>query len=248
MIGPSRRAPSSPQMPPNPARLPTRPRPKTLMRRFTAQWMADDGQIDDYNRIAPASAFFEGAFNALVRGALLSTPNGPVAIEDLLPGDEVDTAERGAEPILWKGSLTLYPSRQGMPGQPDRLFRLTADALGYGRPMQDLLLGTGAEIWSPHHGRFVPAVTMLDGVSVIELAPPAPVTAFQVCLSGRRTLLANGVAVSSYAPDETAAAQMSPEMLALFLTLFPNRQDLEDLNALARADRTSPRPGGPVAA
>lgn len=217
------------------------------MRRFAAQWLAEEGQSDDYNRLAPASSFFESAFNAFIRGTLLATPMGPVAVEDLMPGDQVETAERGTEVILWKGNLTLYPHSPGMPGQPDGLFRLTADSLGYGRPMQDLLLGSGAEVWAPNRSRFIPAAEMLDGVSVIELAPPAPVTAYHICLAGRRTLLANGLAVSSYAPDEAAAQQLTPEMRALFLSLFPNLRDLEDIAALAGSGQKA-RPNGFAAA
>lgn len=250
MIGDSRKASRGGLLPGAPRRagLPTaKPRQKTLMRRFAAQWLAEEGQFDDYNRLAPASNFFESAFNAFARGTLLATPVGPVAVEDLMPGDRVETAERGPEVILWKGNLTLYPHRPGMPGQPDGLFRLTADALGYGRPMQDLLLGSGAEVWAPHCGQFIPAGEMLDGVSVIELTPPAPVTAYHICLAGRRTLLANGLAVSSYSPDEATAQQLTPEMRSLFLSLFPNLRDLEDIAALAGSPQKT-RPNGFAAA
>ncbi len=58
---------------------------------------------------APALPEIGAAFSALARGSLVATPSGPVAVEDLRPGDLVTTAEAGAEPLVWIGSITLFP-------------------------------------------------------------------------------------------------------------------------------------------
>lgn len=234
-----------PDAAPDPAR--TRARP--LMRRYEALARGEDGAEVELNRLAPATGFFESAFNAMARGTLVTTPQGPVAVEDLRPGDFVETAEGGAEPILWRGSLTLYPLRPGLHARPDRLYRCTADALGYGRPIQDLLLGPGALVWSPRAGDFLPAEALLDGETVIELTPPGAVTAFHLCLAGSRTLLANGVALRSFAPDAHAAAHLAPELLALFVSLFPNAAEIADIAALPLPRRPAypQRPGSAVA-
>lgn len=215
-----------------------RTRARPLLRRYEAIYLDEAGNEAEFNRLAPANSFFETAFNAFARGVLISTPSGPVAIEDLHPGDLVETAETGAEPVLWRGSLTLYPIRPDGGGRPDRLYRVTADALGYGRPMQDLLLGPGAQLWSPRQGTFVEADALVDGDSVVELNPPTAVTAYHLCLANCATLLANGVALRSYAPDQAAAAQLAPDLLRLFLDLFPNRAALSDLNDLPENRRT----------
>ncbi len=214
----------------------TRPRPRPLMRRYEAVYLDESGHVADVNRIAPATPFFEEAFSALARGALVATPQGPVAVEDLMPGDRVDTAESGPEVLLWKGSLTLYPQRRDVSGRPDRLLRMTADALGFQRPMQDLLLGPGAMIWSSRIGAFVAATDLVDGDTVLELTPVAPVAAFHLCLSGGRTLLVNGVALRSYAPDVREAAALPSDLLALFLALFPNEGLLPELDSPRRSD------------
>lgn len=210
----------------------TRHRKRPLLRRVEASCHDADGRLTEFNRLAPATSFFENAFNAFARGTLLATPQGPLAIEDLSPGDLVETAEAGPEPVLWKGSITLYPLRADLPGRPDRLFRITADALGFGRPLQDLLLGPGAQIWSSRAGDFVAAEQLLDGETVVELLPPGPVTAYHICLGCNRTVLANGLAMRSYTPDVAAAAHLSSDVLALFRSLFPNIRELADFQSL----------------
>lgn len=234
-------------MMPRAAALPddVRPRSRPLMRRYEALCLDDSGQLAEVNRIAPATPFFEAAFSALARGALVATPQGPVAVEDLMPGDRVETAESGPEVLLWKGSLTLYPQRRDVSGRPDRLLRMTADALGFQRPMQDLLLGPGAMIWSPREGNFAAATDLVDGDAVFELTPVAPVAAYHLCLSGSRTLLVNGIALRSYAPDVMEAAALPTDLLALFLALFPNEALLPELDSPRRG---SPRLKGGIAA
>ena len=221
-----------------------RPRAKAMLRRYEAVCLDEGGQLIEINRLAPAIPFFESAFSAMARSTLLATPGGPVAVEDLLPGDHVDTAEDGPLPLLWKGSLTLYPQRRDLSGRPDRLLRMTADALGYGRPMQDLLLGPDARIWSPRAADFLRADDLVDGEAVIELTPIAPVTAYNICLSGCHTLLANGVALRSYAPDPVQASALSADLLALFLTMFPNSTLREEIGPPRRArDPAGPKDG-----
>lgn len=211
-----------------------RPRAKALLRRYEAVCIDETGQLIEINRLAPAIPFFESAFSAMARSTLLATPGGPVAVEDMMPGDLIDTAEDGPLPLLWKGSLTLYPQRRDLSGRPDRLLRMTADALGYGRPMQDLLLGPDVRIWSPRAADFLRADDLVDGEVVIELTPIAPVTTFHICLSGCRTLLANGVALRSYAPDPAQVGALSADLLGLFLSMFPNAALLQDIGAPRR--------------
>ena len=204
-----------------------RPRAKPLLRRYEAACLNAAGETTRFSRLAPAVPVFESAFNAIARGTLITTANGPVAVEDLQPGDQIETAENGPEPLLWIGNLMLYPHRDDQPLRKEPLVRLTADALGFGRPMQDLLLGTGARVWSRRDDAFVEPGTLADGESIFELMPVAPITAYHLCLSGPRTILANGVALQSYQPDPSLLLRMMPEMRALFLSLFPSPDVLD---------------------
>ncbi len=228
--------PTRPAQTAEPTSAPARARP--MLRRYQANCLGESGEIIEINRLAPAASLFEQPFNALARGTLLSGRNGSVAIEDILPGDHLDTAEEGSQKVLWIGQITVYPTAPDQASRSCRLIRLTADALGYGRPVQDLITGPGARLWSPAAAAFRAPEDMLDGETIIELTPVAPVTLYQLCLAGGRTVLANGLAVQSYMAETETLRRLAPDMLALFLSMFPN----PDLHAAFGLD---PRPKGP---
>ena len=92
-----------------------------------------------------ADSFVDRAFTALARGSVLHTARGPVAVEDLIPGDLIETAEAGAAPLLWIWRVTLPTPKRDVP-QAAALVRVTVDTVSYNRPAQDLLLGPGAEV------------------------------------------------------------------------------------------------------
>ena len=51
----------------------------------------------------PAMPLFDSTFSAFARGSLMSTAQGYVAIEDLLPGDNLHISSGEAAKILWIG-------------------------------------------------------------------------------------------------------------------------------------------------
>lgn len=220
-------------------------RPKALTRRFETMWLNERGEIEDSIRIAPATASFEEAFSALARGAVLHTEEGRVAIEDLVPGMRVITAEGEAVTVTWIGSMQIYPNRQDGPqgGQePVTLTRFTADALGHAKPMQDLILGPRARVllrdvrcrnYTSEPTAYVPARAYIDGVSVIEVTPASPVTVFHLALERQGTLRVGGLEIESYHPGEGVEAMMEPRMLSLFKDLFPHVKSLSDFGPLA---------------
>jgi hypothetical protein len=118
------------------------PRPNLATRRFEMLWAAENGDVLDRQVSAPALPVFEDAFSAFARGALIPTEHGPVAIEDLLPGDRIETVGGDFLPIKWIGSMQLDAQGTRAKGAaPECLYRLMADSFGYGRPAPDLLLG-----------------------------------------------------------------------------------------------------------
>ena len=64
-----------------------------LMRTYEVAHLTTSLTIEENIVIAPALPVFETAFAAFGRGAILRTENGPMAVEDLLHGDRVMTAE-----------------------------------------------------------------------------------------------------------------------------------------------------------
>ena len=95
-----------------------------LTRRYEMSWLTPDG-VESGTRIAPAAAPFEEAFAAFARGTLIATEDGPVAVEDLVPGQQIVTADGASETLLWVGSMTLFP-KSSAEVEPARLIRLTA--------------------------------------------------------------------------------------------------------------------------
>ena len=121
---------------------------------------------------------FDSTFSAFARGSLMSTAQGYVAIEDLLPGDNLHISSGEAAKILWIGSSTFVPAA------PDRrmpLDQIMANTFGVSRPSSFLTIGPSARLLqTPHHLRgnqggtqmFTHASEFFDGVNVIEISPP----------------------------------------------------------------------------
>ena len=82
-------------------------------------------------------------FPCFVRGTLIETAEGPVAVEDLTPGMHIVTRDRGPQPLRWIGSRTFCS--KAMKVSPEmRPIRIATGALGNGLPRRDLLV-------SPQH-------------------------------------------------------------------------------------------------
>ncbi|AMY68226.1 Hint domain-containing protein [Frigidibacter mobilis] len=210
-----------------------------LARRYEASFLRASGEIGTLSRLAPAMPLFEQAFSAVARGTLIATPNGPVAVEDLHPGVLLSTTEAEPEPLLWAGSITLYPAANTDTGssapvpaaEPARLTRMMADSFGMGRPMSDVVLGPHARVLRrdprlrPIVGgaeAYVPVRALQDGDCVIEVAPATPVSVHHLVLGQQRTLSASGIEIESFHPGAGFAEMMDPQLLALFLSLFPH--------------------------
>lgn len=72
-------------------------------------------------------------------GTRLATQTGPVAIEDLAPGDRILTRDDGPQEIIWSGHRRMSGARLfAMPGQ--RPIRIRSGAMGEDRPDQDLVV------------------------------------------------------------------------------------------------------------
>lgn len=215
------------------ARLPT-------MRRVTIQYLppgeSDPNRSAEVTRIVPSLPAFDEAFAAFARGTLFQTERGPVAVEDLWPGDGLRTVDDGFQPLLWRGSTLIVPRVGGQTRAMGTLTRIAADALGIARPMPDLILGPAARLAHRAPGiaamtgkptAFIPARDFIDGDQVIELSPPAAVEVFHLALGGHARLIANGVEVESYHPGSLHATGLRRDLVPLFLSCFPHLPDLE---------------------
>ncbi|WP_168173869.1 Hint domain-containing protein [Thioclava sp. DLFJ5-1] len=210
-----------------------------MTRRYAAWWLEANGFIEETSRVAPAIPLFEEAFSALARGAVIATEEGPISVEDLVPGMRVLTADERVETITWKGSMTMFPAAKDVAA---RMIRVTAEAFGHGRPSQDLVLGPHARIClrdARLRGRlgieaaYAPIAAFVDGVSVIEVTPISPVSAYHLVLEQHGSLKVGGMEVESFHPGEGFERMIDPRMAELFLALFPQMDKLREFGPIA---------------
>ncbi len=203
--------------------------------RYVVTWLDGAGEVQERTRLGPSDALFTNAFSALARGGIVQTPDGSAAVEDLLPGDRVVTAA-GIERLVWKGSRVIAPQNADM-----ALFRISADALGPGRPMPDLLLGPAARIVSRRssietivgdRAALIPVSALADGESIIRVRPVSAVQVFHLGFSRHTTFAVNGVEIESVHPGGVDVAP-SPEHRAHFLSMFPHVARMDDFGRLA---------------
>ncbi len=209
-------------------------------RRYDVTWMDDAGFMEDFTRVAPAMPIFESGFNALAHGALVSTPRGHVAVEDLVPGMMIDTATGEPARLRWIGSITLVPDAPER-GVPDRLYRVVADSLGFARPAVDLTLGPGARLLdrAPEVCRrlgteaaLVPVTTRVDGEAIIEIAPVSAARVYHLSFDHHHVISVNGIEVESFHPGPDAIYSLSDEMRDQFLALFPHKKSLHEFGRM----------------
>ncbi|MGC9368790.1 MAG: Hint domain-containing protein [Paracoccaceae bacterium] len=211
-----------------------------LTRSYEVAGLAPAGEVVNLTRNAPATPAFEDAFAGFARGTLIQTANGPVAVEDLVPGMPI--AVDGEDlPLLWIGSMTLDPERPGQRDENSRLTRITADTFGLGRPMPDLLLGARARLLFHHaqceallgqRAAFAPARGFIDGMSAFQIAPATPVRVYHLALERQAVLRANGVEVESFHPGLAVEKMLDRDTLTELVALFPHARGLGDFGPM----------------
>lgn len=201
------------------------------MRKYEVASLGRDGTVRYSEHITPASIAFESAFAAFARGTLISTTQGPCAIEDLRPGMALPTLDGRPQRVFWIGTMTLVPSAPVDAPEQLRLTRIMADSFGLARPMPDLMLGHAARLSrSPAELReyalqtnvLTPARAFVDGVNVIEITPPSPVALFHIALARHAIIRAANLEVESFHPGSSLLRDMGHNSRALFLSLFPH--------------------------
>lgn len=213
------------------------------MRKYEVASLGADGHAAYSDHIAPATIAFESAFAAFARGTMISTVNGPCAVEDLAPGVLVETQDGIAQPILWIGRMMLVPTAPVTSPAQLKLTRIMADSFGLARPMPDLLLGHAARLArSPAELReyalqttvLTPPHAFIDGVNVIEITPPSPIALYHIGLGQHAILNAAGLEVESFHPGLTLLRDMGHNARALFLSLFPHIHGEDGFGALCQ--------------
>jgi len=226
----------------DPATLRASNRPQ--LRRFEVASLLPTGNVAETQHIAPALPLFEDAFSAFTRGSLVDTEIGPIAVEDLLPGDRLITQDGGVQTLMWKGSTSLLPGRATSSGRTHKLTSFMADCFGMQGPMSCVIAGPAARVLrTPPHLRamsgsaplLTPVHEFHDGMSIVETAPPTPVELFHLCLDCHAVIKVGGLEFETYHPGTKSLQLTSHAIRTLYLNMFSHIDHLSDFGPLVHA-------------
>lgn len=145
-----------------------------------------------------------------VRGTLIATPGGEVAVEFLKIGDIVLTVNNGAVPIKWIGSRKLDPKAMDKP-RDELPIRIRAGAISENQPSRDLFV-------SPDHcmfieGSLIPAKLLINGTTILQEIILSPIDYFHVELEEHDVIWAEGAQAESYLDLGNKSAFLEPGVL-----------------------------------
>ena len=211
------------------ADAPARPETGLPQVSYDLAWLDHRGTASWDRRRLPDMPEIAGAVASLARGAELRGPHGPVAIEDLVPGDRVATRDGGTAQIDWIGARTYGPG-----GERPLFYRVSARAMGAAGPESDVLLGAHAHVLVAHKAchelvggpvAFAPVAAFEDGEMITAIVPPGEVTVYGLACAGQEAILVNGMSVESYHPARATGRALNRAVLASMAQLFPQIGD-----------------------
>lgn len=178
-------------------------------------------------------------------GTLIATPRGLRRIESLRPGDRIDTADSGPQPVLWVGQRQMTGARlYAMPAL--RPIRIRAAAMGGGRPVADLLVspqhrmllrGAAADALFGTPEVLVRACDMIDGQGITVDTSLRAVTYVHVLLDAHHVVFANGLESESFHPEAAALDTLDPAQRRGLQAMLP---DPAAYGGYARRNLTAP--------
>ena len=150
-------------------------------------------------------------------GTRVTTPQGEVAIENLRPGDLVNTLDHGAQPLLWVGQRHISDAELAA-SEELRPVLISKGALGNSRDLlvsrqHGMLIGTNHLVRAIHLAREMPGVRIANG--------KREVTYVHLFFARHEIVFAEGIASESFYPGPTALRMLSPAGRLEFLNLIP---------------------------
>lgn len=166
-------------------------------------------------------------------GTLLDSAKGKVPVESLRPGDLVQTADDGLQPVLWRGSERIGGARLFL--NPDlRPIRIRAGAIGVKGQGGDLavspehrmmLKGRAAQDLFGVDEVLVRAQDLLDEGPVARDHAAREVTYIHLMLDRHQILFANGLETESYHPDLGNTGNLAEADAAALQEVLPEGGD-----------------------
>jgi hypothetical protein len=199
-----------------------------------------------------AGARAAGGVICFTPGTMIRTVEGKRLVEQLSPGDFIQTKDNGPQEVLWKGSRRMTGARlHAMPHL--RPVRLLAGALGVGRPEGDLLVspqhrmlikGPAARALFNSDEVLVAAEDLVNDTNILVDHALREVTYIHLLLAQHQVIWANGVETESFHPANTALDTVDPAQLGRLLEVLPGA----DTNPHVYGDYARRNLSGPEAA
>jgi len=216
-------------------------RTQPLMRKFEIASLLPCGAARTSHHLAPATEAFEATSAAFARGTLIGAPTGPIAVEDLIPGDVIDTVDGDPARVIWISSTTYVPAQTAPATTLTCLTRVLADAYNGPSALGDLMLGPAARLLQSRaaleaaigvRSVLTPARDIEDGHTAVQITPPSPVRLFHIRLDTHAAIYAAGRPVENYHPGRGLEEDMGENTRSLFLSLFPDIETFSDFGPL----------------
>lgn len=186
------------------------------------------------DRSAPAvGARTAGGVICFTPGTEIMSPNGRVMIEDLRPGDRIQTKDNGPQEVQWVGQRRMSGARlHAMPHL--RPIRFRANAMGKGRPDHELLVspqhrmlvkGAAAKALFNTAEVLVAAEDLVNDHSITVDHSVRDVTYIHILLESHQVIWANGLETESFHPSNTALETVAQDQRAGLLSLLPGLKE-----------------------
>lgn len=192
----------------------------------------EDGRVGDIT----FSNFETINFNIVcfARGTRISTRKGEIAIEDLRPGDEVITVDRGFRPIRWIGSTSVAAQGKFAP------VVIRKGAMGNSRDLRVspqhrmLVKGWHVELLFGKREALVPAKALINDETVFQLEGGS-VEYFHMMFDTHELIYAEGIPSESFHPGQVGMGAFAEETREEIFELFPElRERLESYGGSVR--------------
>jgi hypothetical protein len=178
----------------------------------------------------------------VLRGTLIRTPSGPVPVEELRPGDLVDTKDSGPQPVKWVGLRRVSPAE--LKADPSlRPIRIRAGALGHDLPVRDLgvspqhrilLSDWRAELLFGAHEVLVPAKALIDDRAITVDHALQPIEYYHVLFDAHEIMFTEEAATESFHPGDYAMRELGDATRVELHKLFPELFEGDGIGETAR--------------
>lgn len=155
-----------------------------------------------------------------VAGTRIRTPAGDIKVEDLCPGDLVDTLDDGAQPLRWTGQRTVAATGLLAP------IRIAAGALGdHGElmlsPLHRVLVGdTLSALLFGEDDVLIAARDLVNDLT-IRPCPGGIVTYVHLMFDSHQVIWSEGLPTESFLPGPQMKKAFAQDALTEIRTLFP---------------------------